>query len=120
MAVHLASITFDAADPPTLAAFWAALTGYEVTAAQPPYFAELRGDGTAGPRLMFLKVPEAKTAKNRMHLDLGSPDLDGETERVVALGARLLGHHHEYGVTWASFADPEGNEFDIGLHAHPD
>jgi predicted enzyme related to lactoylglutathione lyase len=54
-----------------------------------------------------------------MHVDLGAPDLEAETERVLGLGAELVGRYDEYGVTWASFRDPEGNEFCIGLHEPP-
>jgi Glyoxalase-like domain len=76
--------------------------------------AQITGDGSVGPMLMFLKVPESKTAKNRMHIDLGTADLDGDVDRVVALGAEL-DRHREY-VTWATLRDPEGKEFCIGLH----
>jgi predicted enzyme related to lactoylglutathione lyase len=118
MALHLHSITFDAADPPALARFWGEVTGYQVEFAD-EFIAILSGDGSVGPQLMFIKVPEGKTAKNRMHVDLGSADLEGETERVLGLGAELVGRYEEYGATWASFRDPEGNEFCIGLHAPP-
>jgi predicted enzyme related to lactoylglutathione lyase len=116
VALHLHSLTFDAADPPSLAQFWADVTGYELGQVN-PFFAELGGDGRFGPRLMFIKVPEGKTAKNRFHPDLGSTDLDQEVERVLALGATLVGRRQEWGVTWATLADPEGNEFCIGLHS---
>jgi len=116
VALHLHSLTFDAADPPALAQFWAAVTGYDLGQVS-PFFAELTGDGRFGPRLMFIQVREGKTAKNRFHPDLGSADLDGEVERVIGLGARLVGRRQEWGVTWATLADPEGNEFCIGLHA---
>ena len=115
MALHLHSITFDAADPAELARFWAAVTGYEMGMAN-EYVSELSGDGTIGPRWLFVKVPEDKAAKNRMHLDLGTADLDGEVERVVGLGATLVGRYDEWGATWATFTDPEGNEFCIALH----
>jgi predicted enzyme related to lactoylglutathione lyase len=118
MALHLHSITFDAADPQALARFWADVTGYSVTTAN-EFVAILSGDGSVGPGLMFIKVPEGKTAKNRMHVDLGAPDLEAEAERVLGLGAELVGRYDEYGVTWASFRDPEGNEFCIGLHDAP-
>jgi predicted enzyme related to lactoylglutathione lyase len=118
MALHLHSVTFDAADPPTLAGFWADVTGYSVETAN-EFVAILRGDGSVGPGLMFIKVPEGKTAKNRMHVDLGAADLEAETQRVLELGAALIGRYEEYGVTWASFRDPEGNEFCIGLHEPP-
>ena len=118
MALHLHSITFDAANPTALASFWADVTGYRAESVN-DFVAILSGDGSIGPGLMFIKVPEGKTAKNRMHVDLGSPDLDGETERVLGLGAELVGRYEEYGVTWASFHDPEGNEFCIGEHEPP-
>jgi len=76
----------------------------------------LTGDGSLGPRFMFLAVPEPKSAKNRVHLDLGTADLETEVERMLALGAGLVGHRREYGTTWSTFTDPEGNEFCVGLH----
>ncbi|MFN2503420.1 MAG: VOC family protein, partial [Acidimicrobiales bacterium] len=90
--------------------------GYQVTRSS-PFFAELTGGGSVGPRFMFVMVPEPKTAKNRVHLDLGSVDLDTEVERVLGLGATLVGRYQEWGATWVTFTDPEGNEFCIGLHA---
>jgi predicted enzyme related to lactoylglutathione lyase len=113
--VHLHSLTFDCADPPALAAFWAGVTGYDVDVSEPG-LAVLSGDGSIGPRLMFIKVHEPKAAKNRMHLDLGTADLDAEVGRVLGLGATLVGHRQEYGITWSTLTDPEGNEFCIGLH----
>ena len=118
MALHLYSITFDAADPPAIARFWADVTGYSSEFTD-EFIAILTGDGSVGPRWMFIKVPEGKTAKNRMHIDLGTPDLEAETKRVLELGAELVGRHEQYGVTWATFRDPEGNEFCIGLHEPP-
>ena len=113
--MHLHSLTFDCADPPALATFWAGVTGYGVEVSE-PWLAILRGDGSIGPRLMFIKVDEPKSAKNRMHIDLGTADLDAEVARVLGLGAALIGHRQEYEITWSTFADPEGNEFCIGLH----
>ena len=118
MTLHLHNITFDAADPAALARFWAAVTGYQVGRSS-PFFAELTGDGAVGPRYLFIKVPEAKAAKNRMHIDLGTADLEAETERVLGLGAVLVARREDWGVTWATFTDPEGNEFCIGRHSHP-
>ncbi|MDQ4132219.1 MAG: VOC family protein [Actinomycetota bacterium] len=115
MTVHLQSITFDCADPPAQAEFWSAVTGYTVTRSS-PYFCELVGDGTVGPRFMFIKVPEAKTAKNRTHVDLGAEDLTAETQRLVALGATVVGEYDEWGLQWVTFRDPEGNEFCLGRH----
>ena len=116
--MHLHSLTFDCADPPALAAFWAGVTGYEVEVSE-PWLAILAGDGSVGPRFMFIRVPEPKVAKNRVHLDLGTGELEVEVDRVLGLGAALVGHRQEYGITWSTFTDPEGNEFCIGLHPEP-
>lgn len=115
MAVHLHSLTFDCADPPGLARFWSALTGYSVSEANERY-AALAGDGSVGPRFLFLKVTEGKAAKNRVHLDLGTADLDAEVDRIQGLGAALVHRRQEHGLAWATFTDPEGNEFCVGLH----
>lgn len=94
MTLHLHSLTVDCADPPALAAFWAGVTGYEVEVSE-PWLAVLAGDGPVGPRLMIIKVPEPKVAKNRVHLDLGTADLEGEAARITALGAGVAGHRQE-------------------------
>jgi len=80
--LHLHSITMDAADPPAIAAFWSKFTGYDVEFAH-EFFAQVTGDGSVGPRFMFIKVPEGKTAKNRAHVDFGTPDLEAEVTRVL-------------------------------------
>jgi predicted enzyme related to lactoylglutathione lyase len=115
MAPRLLSITVDAENPTRLAEFWAGVTGYEQTMTTDDV-ARIEGDGTVGPGFMFIRVPEGKTAKNRMHIDLGADDLDAEVDRVVGLGAVEQGRHDEWGITWATLADPEGNEFCIALH----
>jgi hypothetical protein len=135
-------VTFDCADPGALAQFWAEVLGY-VLQPPPPGFEswdtaleawgvppERRNDRSAlldpdgkGPRLFFQKVPEGKSAKNRVHLDVrAAPGLAGEdrmaaleaeAERLVALGARI-DHRVEAGGMDDGFvvmADPEGNEF---------
>ena len=66
-----------------------------------------------GPRLYFQRVPEPKTAKNRVHLDVpvDLAALDREVERLQALGASLVGFNSHPGHRWAVMSDPEGNEF---------
>ncbi|MEE1751794.1 VOC family protein [Streptomyces sp. SP18CS02] len=66
-----------------------------------------------GRRLLFQRVPEAKTTKNRLHLDLhaGSARRDEHVTRLTALGATVLRHVKEPGGEWTVMADPEGNEF---------
>jgi len=117
MTAHIHSITFDCADPYALAVFWSKVTGYQEDPADPNAPGDPAGllvapDG--GTRLLFLPVPESKTVKNRVHLDLAPADLtrDEEVARVLALGATLVeDHRRPDGTGWAVLADPEGNEF---------
>jgi hypothetical protein len=137
-------VVFDCADPPVLASFWAKALGYQLQGPPEPTAAwedwlreheipeERRGDASAitdpqerGPRIYFQRVPEPKTVKNRVHLDLnvsggaGVPliqrrtKVDSEAERLAAAGAtfvRAQTRHGEYHIT---MLDPEGNEFDV-------
>ncbi len=135
-------VTFDAADPRTLGRFWAEALGYEED--KPPEgFANweewLRKSGIpeenwndayalsdpdgAGPRIFIQKVPEPKTAKNRVHLDLNvggglsrpiedrRESVDSEADRLATLGATRLRAGEERGEYWIVMQDPEGNEF---------
>src|SRR5262245_4013742 len=113
----LFNITFDSADPPTLAAFWAAVLETRVEDGANEFVAVLGGSPADGrPNWLFLKVPEDKAAKNRVHPDLGAPDLVAERARLEGLGARFVHEKNEYGVHWMTFTDPEGNEFCVGEH----
>jgi predicted enzyme related to lactoylglutathione lyase len=100
----------DCRDPQALAPFWAAALGYEQTAAAGQYVVLGTGDRTQH-ELILQGVTEPKTAKNRMHLDIHAPDIEAESERLVALGARRVeGPIEEWGEQWIVLADPEGNE----------
>ena len=121
MALHWEHVTVDAHDAGALAAFWAEVLGWGVA---PDASAEVAViGGPARPRdtpgWLFLRVPEGKTAKNRMHVDLQADDLDAATERLVALGATVLHEKREWGTHWRSFADPEGNEFCVVAEPDP-
>ena len=134
-------VTFDAHDPAAQAVFWSAALGYIV---QPPpdgfdsweafatevgipesewdlLAASVDPDGK-GPRLLFQRVPESKTVKNRVHLDVNVTDrsmdaeerhmrVDAEVERLIALGATKIEDRGAHGETWTVMHDPEGNEF---------
>jgi hypothetical protein len=137
-------VVFDCAGPDTLARFWAEVLGY--TLQDPPAgfatwedFARANGipeeewdarsavvdpDGQ-GPRLYFQRVPERKTVKNRLHLDVNvgggrqvpieerRPRIQAEAARLVELGAKLLRTVEEDGEYFVNMLDPEGNEFDL-------
>jgi deazaflavin-dependent oxidoreductase (nitroreductase family) len=70
-------------------------------------------DPASGPRLSFHKVPEPKTVKNRLHLDLRTDQFDEESTRLIRLGAAPVRNVEKPTARCTTFADPEGNEFDL-------
>jgi len=117
MSALFRNITFDCADARALADFWARLTGWNVYYDDDPeVLVAPNFPPGAGPNLLFIPVPEPKTAKNRMHLDMVPTDRtrDEEAARAIELGAtQLADHRNERGTGWVVLADPEGNEFCI-------
>lgn len=112
-------ITFDCAEPHEpyeLAEFWSKVLGHPVDPDDEPGDDEVGLQVPAGqPTLLFVRVPEAKTLKNRVHLDL-EPDRprDEEVQRVAAVGAVVVDDRRKpNGRGWVVFADPAGNEFCI-------
>jgi hypothetical protein len=137
-------VVFDCAGPDTLARFWAEVLGYKLQD-PPPGFAtwedwaratgipEDQWDARSavvdpdgrGPRLYFQRVPEPKTVKNRVHLDVNvgggrqtpieerRTKIQAEAARLVGLGATLLRTVDEDGEYFVNMLDPEGNEFDL-------
>jgi Glyoxalase-like domain len=114
MSSSLFAVAFDCTDAPAVARFRAAVLGRQVAEdSTPERGVLLPGDGdTSGPPIAFNKVPEPKTVKNRLHLDLISDTFDAETERLLSLGARRLRDLQADKARWVTFADIEGNEFD--------
>jgi predicted enzyme related to lactoylglutathione lyase len=104
---HLA---IDCHDPRALARFWAAALSQQVLAEDDEEVI-VGADPRAYPGLCFLAVPESKTIKNRLHIDLDPDDRDAEVERLVALGATRADVGQGPEATWVVLADPEGNEF---------
>lgn len=113
--LRTANTCIDAHDPYAQARWWDQLLDDHVLdpeASQDDDEVGLAGPG--GRWLIFLKVPEEKTVKNRMHLCLRPVETDRDTEvaRVLALGASMVDDLREgEGTSWAVLADPEGNEF---------
>jgi predicted enzyme related to lactoylglutathione lyase len=115
MTIRVQCLAIDSNDPEKLARFWADALGWRRTyesddeiVLEPP--AGSPEDGVA-PDLIFLKVPETKTIKNRLHLDLRPQDQAAEVERIEALGAQRFSVGQGSDATWVVLADPEGNEF---------
>ena len=106
-------ITFDCHNPLLLAEFWSASLGYETENSPVIDGATSKPRASGVPQIFFLKVPEGKTAKNRLHLDIQPVDgaMESEVERLVELGATRIDVFNEPSETWTVMNDPEGNEF---------
>jgi hypothetical protein len=107
MTLSITHLTFDCRDAAELAEFWSAALDRAVDDGASDAFAQIGGE----PSLMFMRVPEGKAAKNRMHLDLTTDDLVLEVKRLVELGAIHIEDHEEEGARWAVMSDTGGNEF---------
>jgi Glyoxalase-like domain len=110
---RLAAVVVDAADPAALADFWAAAAGWPIGYTSDDVVS-LHRPGERPPDLEFVRVADAKTGKNRVHLDVAprlSDNRDTEVQRLLGLGARYMDVGQGLEVTWVVLADPEGNEF---------
>ena len=113
MTSRIAVIAVDCHDARLLADFWTEVLGWEVWGSDPNGDIGIRSPDGTGPTIDFLVVPEGKTVKNRLHLDLRAADGDQSAEiaRLEALGARRIDVGQGLSVSWVVLADPEGNEF---------
>ncbi|MEU9475980.1 VOC family protein [Streptomyces sp. NPDC048191] len=106
-------VTVDCADPYALAGFWARALGGSLADDDFPGDPEALVT-SASATMLFVRVEDRKSVKNRVHLDLQPQDRtrDEEVERLLALGATLQGDHRRPdGSGWVTLHDPEGNEF---------
>ncbi len=106
-------VVVDCKDPLRVAQFWRDVLAWPmVEDARGYYWLSATGEPTAPPLLVFVPVPEPKTVKNRLHLDVNPSgmDQDEELERLLALGARRV-DVGQGDVPWVTLSDPEGNEF---------
>jgi hypothetical protein len=111
MAAKFTELIVDAAAPEALADFWSRVLGWDRTGSYEGAV-ELADPAGARPTLVFVPVPEPKTSKNRLHIDLNPVEADQQTEldRLLALGARPVDIGQGM-PSWVVLADPEGNEF---------
>ena len=129
MTSKFTDLAIDCADPHRLARFWCSVLDYEVrteddgvvTIGSPRVPGGKNHPGPVPPTLTFARVPEGKTVKNRLHVDVNPTDReqDEEVARLLDLGAR----HADVGQTgdegWVTLADPEGNEFCVLASRRP-
>lgn len=113
MGSRFTELVIDCADPARVADFWARVLDYQVIERGPQGEVEIGARIGAAPTLVFVPVPEPKTVKNRVHIDVNptTTDQDAELERLLALGARRVDVGQTSDVSWVVLADPEGNEF---------
>lgn len=140
-------MTVDSADPHTMADWWAETLGWQVEPQDEAFIRRMvsagyaadsdttrhngmlvwkqgaairHPDGAPGaPRMLFQVVPEGKTVKNRLHLDvrIGAEDVDAAVTGLTARGATVLYHGQHGPFAWVTLADPEGNEFCVSRSA---
>jgi hypothetical protein len=116
MASTLRNVTVDCTDAHALGRFWAEALGWNAYYDDDPEVLVAPGfpPPPGSPTMLFIPVPEPRTAKNRMHVDLQPTDRtrDEEVARLMGLGATLVADHRtEQGLGWVWLADPEGNDF---------
>lgn len=115
--IRIQCLTIDCHNPQLVAEFWRDALSWRIThiseseaVLEPPTGSPLID---VAPDLLFLKVPDEKVVKNRLHLDLRPDDKEAEVARLKALGAVEveIGQSADPNTTWVVLADPEGNEF---------
>jgi hypothetical protein len=139
----------DSADPHTLADWWAETLGWEAEPSDEAFIRRMIAEGYASdsdtkvhngslvwkegaairhpdgleraPRVLFQLVPEEKTVKNRMHLDvrIGAEDVEAVVGKLIARGASFVHEGRQGPHTWVTLVDPEGNEFCVSRSAGP-
>lgn len=115
MSVRIQSLCIDTTDPAALAAFWEQALGWRRTYDDPDEVVIEPPEGSREegvvPDLLFLRVPETKAVKNRLHIDLRPEDQAAEVARLEDFGATRADVGQGSEVTWIVMADPHGNEF---------
>lgn len=112
MSSRIAVLAIDANEPHVIADFWCSVLGWRITEEDNDVVSISPRDG-AGPTIDVLRVPERKTLKNRLHLDVRADGVSTaqELDRLLNLGASRVDVGQGPDVSWVVLADPEGNEF---------
>jgi hypothetical protein len=113
MGARFTELVIDCHDPERVAQFWGAVLGYDITDRGPEGEIEIGGGVPGAPTLVFVRVPEGKTVKNRIHIDINPTETDqsNELRRLIRLGARRVDVGQGTDVSWIVLADVEDNEF---------
>jgi hypothetical protein len=117
MDIRIQNVVVDSHDCELLARFWSEALGWRITYQSDDEWVIEPPEGSpavdVAPDILFLKVPDDKATKNRLHFDLRPKDQGFEVERILGLGATRVDIGQGDDVTWVVLADPEGNEFCI-------
>ena len=114
LSLGFAALNFDCADPAALADFWGKVLGRSVSpGAVAGDMALDVTDPASGPRMIFHPVAQPATVRNMIRPILLTERYDSDVERLTGLGAKPLNETKLPEVRWTTFADPEGNEFDL-------
>ena len=121
MTVRIAIIAIDALEPRRVADFWTAALGWRIVDDSEQGISIASADG-AWPSIDILPVPERKTVKNRLHLDVRADGSTAAAEvaRLVELGARRVDVGQPADARWTVLTDPEGNEFCVLIRSVQD
>jgi predicted enzyme related to lactoylglutathione lyase len=115
MGFGIGMVTIDCADPQRLAGFWSEALRVSIQGDYGDFvFLERPPDG--GPAIGLHRVPEPRSGKNRVHVDLSGGSRAAEVPRLVGLGSTVVAEHEMPGLVWTVLTDPEGNEFCVGEH----
>ena len=109
MSLRIEAVNFDCHEPGRVAEFWGSALGREARRDDDSCYSIEAGE--SGPEMIFVRVPEGKEVKNRVHLDLRPDDQDAEVKRLLELGATRAQIGQTGEETWVVLADIEGNEF---------
>jgi predicted enzyme related to lactoylglutathione lyase len=113
--IRIQCVVVDSHDCERLARFWSQVLGWRITYQSDVEWAIEPPEGDPGvdvaPDILFVKVPDEKVGKNRLHFDLRPTDQAAQVERLIGLGAKRVDIGQGDDVTWVVLADPEGNEF---------
>lgn len=110
MTTTIYGASFDAVNAESIAGFWGAVLGRPVNEGATRDSATLGSrEGEQDTPILFHGVPETKSVKNRVHLDLISSEFDSDLARLIGLGATEVASFD----AWTTLRDPEGNEFDL-------
>jgi hypothetical protein len=124
MDIRIQCVVVDADDCEVLARFWSQALGWRITYESAGEWCIEPPEGSpavdVAPDILFVKVPDRKTTKNRLHFDLRPEDQVAQVQRLLDLGARRIDIGQGDAVSWVVLADPEGNEFCVLVPLAPD